>query len=365
MERYGFVLYGGRSKGEKENERKTSRMKDYREKVKIPTYQLKKNILSTLWYFDAIERSLTAMEVWRFCLDTQYLSGEGAHRMQPGSVSYRDVLHVLNDLVEEELLYFCEGWYGIFSRKDQHEIRKKRKKYSVEKLWRLRFWISFLRYVPFVRSVIVTGGLSSSNATKESDWDVLIVVRRGHIWTARFLMAFVTHCLGKRRYGRYVRDRVCLNHFISDGSLSLQLRDLFSAKEYVLSLSLCNDGLFRRFLSRNTWMRSFFPLWEFSRSTNVMCLKKNTSGRLVQRILEAMPLWDVLENKLRSLQKKKILNNPASKKIGSYIVADDDALIFLPNPHGPQVFEKFKENAFRFGRGYGKSEEVVDEENFS
>lgn len=317
-------------------------------KKSFPRNQLRKNILSTVCYFDAIEKSLTALEIWRFCLDTQYLFGENSHRLEPGNVSYSEILRVLDDLVRENFLVFSEGFYIISSKKEEHEIRKKNKKISDEKLWKLHSWASFLRYIPFIRSIIVTGGLSSGNATKNSDWDVLIVVRRGHIWTARFLMVFVTQLLGKRRYAHYIKDRICLNHFISDGALSLQLRDLFSAKEYILSLPLCNERLFERFLRENLWIRSFFPLWEIPRAKNMICLEKNSLGKILQRFLEAIPFWGILEKKLRVWQKQKILKNPKTNELGSYIVANDDALIFLPDPHGPRIFEKFKENTFRF-----------------
>jgi hypothetical protein len=37
------------------------------------------------------------------------------------------------------------------------------------------------------------------------------------------------------------------------------------------------------------------------------------------------------------------MHNPKTHQEGSMVYANDDALVFLPSPHGPQVFEKFKE----------------------
>ena len=50
-----------------------------------------------------------------------------------------------------------------------------------------------------------------------------------------------------------------------------------------------------------------------------------------------------LEKALRFAEKKRIHKNPKTTQEGSLIYAEDDALIFLPDPHGPAIFEKFKE----------------------
>jgi hypothetical protein len=52
--------------------------------------------------------------------------------------------------------------------------------------------------------------------------------------------------------------------------------------------------------------------------------------------------WDFLEEKLKKWQKKRIEKDPRTKKTGSLIVADDEALVFLPEPQGPQVYSRFK-----------------------
>ncbi|KKQ79329.1 MAG: hypothetical protein UT03_C0061G0006, partial [Candidatus Moranbacteria bacterium GW2011_GWD2_38_7] len=46
---------------------------------------------------------------------------------------------------------------------------------------------------------------------------------------------------------------------------------------------------------------------------------------------------------LRKIEKKRIMNNPKTHQEGSLVYANDDALVFLPIPHGPKIFEQFKE----------------------
>ena len=45
---------------------------------------------------------------------------------------------------------------------------------------------------------------------------------------------------------------------------------------------------------------------------------------------------------MRKFQKDKILNNPKTKGLGALIIANDDHLVFLPEPHGPKVFSEYK-----------------------
>lgn len=308
--------------------------------------QRKKNVLATLLYFDAIDRSLTATEVWRWCLDAGRISSSGEEGVSRGRFSLKDILGDLDELVAKKVLVFSSGMYTIAASSDRIGTRKRAMKISDEKLRNLSRWARWLRFVPFVRGIIATGGLASKNADEKSDWDVLIVAKAGRIWTARTAMTAVTHLLGKRRHGEYVRDRWCLNHFITDKHLKMGLRDVFSAKEYVTAVPLGEEELFRRFLRSNLWMRTFFPQWELPRARHIRTAEKFAFGERGRSVLEKLLDWDVLERWLRSWQKRKIENNPKTKDKESYIVANDEALIFLPSPRGPKVFERFKERVF-------------------
>jgi hypothetical protein len=60
--------------------------------------------------------------------------------------------------------------------------------------------------------------------------------------------------------------------------------------------------------------------------------------------------YNFLEKYLEKIETKKIKENPKTKNADSLIDTGRDALIFLPNPQGPKVFEKFKHKMqeFRF-----------------
>jgi len=310
--------------------------------MSVSQLHIRRNILATFLYFDVLDMPLTAMEVWKVCLDTKRLVGESNQAMQPGTVPFFSVLRVLDDMTKKKEIVFEKGMYALAQRENIIDIRRRSIKISDAKIREMKKWIAFFRYVPFIRGIIVTGGLSSKVATKKSDWDVLIVAKRGRIWTARTLMTLMTFLFGKRRYGRHVSDRVCLNHFITNTSLDMRMRDIYSAKEYIFAFPMTNEKLFLQFLKKNNWIRSFFPLWQQPGAQHTQCLSENSFGKKTQSFFEAMVGWNGIEAWLRSWQQQKIAKNPKTHLPGSYIFAQDDALIFLPHPHGPEVFERFR-----------------------
>jgi hypothetical protein len=58
--------------------------------------------------------------------------------------------------------------------------------------------------------------------------------------------------------------------------------------------------------------------------------------------LENLFDYDCLEKYLEKIETKKIKENPKTNNVESLIDISKGALIFLPHPQGPRIFEKFK-----------------------
>ncbi|MFC1644485.1 hypothetical protein ACFL08_00485 [Patescibacteria group bacterium] len=306
---------------------------------------LSKNIVSTICYYSALNYPLTAFEIWKFIIDK--MDREKMNLDSDFEKREYSLLDVISGLESDELRRVIEmsrGYYFLAGEGDLVDRRVRNSKISNTKIKRLRNVVWCLRFVPFVRMLLITGRLSMKNAENESDWDLLVVLKNNRIWIGRTLVTLLTHILGKRRYGNKIRDRVCLNYFITTKSLEITDKNIFSASEYMFTSPIFDvNNYYKKFQLKNHWIKNIRPNYYISEISN---LKKVSDSKLavsIRTFLERMFDFDRLEDFLRKIEKKKIENNPKTKMESSFIEASDEALIFLPKPQGPLVFEKYQE----------------------
>jgi hypothetical protein len=225
-----------------------------------------------------------------------------------------------------------------------------RNKISAVKLKKLNRIASWLRWVPFVRMIAVTGRLAMKNAESGSDLDLLIVLRSGRIWIGRTLATLLLHLAGKRRHAGKIKDRACLNHFLAEDSLDLENGKkslsvaLFSANEYYFSRVLFGQDVFSRFQAANGWIGKFHPNFQPARSAGAWTLEDAGVARRLKKIGEKILDFAWLEKKLGGWEKKKIGENPKTHQAGSFVEASDEHLVFLPEPQGEKILERFMVN---------------------
>ena len=184
--------------------------------------------------------------------------------------------------------------------------------------------------------------------TKEtSDWDVLVVAESGHIWMVRTLTTLLLHLFGKRRHGDKTKNRVCLNYFITTESLLITQRDLFAAHEYTFAFPIFGAKVFERFQFANHWIGYYKPNYNIAEISHLRCVFHTKFSSGFQKGCEYIFGNIKIERWLGQWQKEKITKNPKTHLSGSIIVATNNALIFLPRPHGPKIFEKYKKRLQR------------------
>src|SRR4030043_1648257 len=190
--------------------------------------EIQKNILATVAYYDGMDYPLSVFEVYKYLINcnTQHAT------RNTQLFSLANVIKEIDDYNIKKFIEKDRGFYFLRGRKELIDQRIKRNKISVRKIKKLRKTVWLLRFIPFIRMIGITGALAMKNAGYKSDWDVLIVLKNGRIWTGRTLITIFTQLLGRRRHNGKIRNRVCLNYFITDNSLNLTTKDLFSANEY-------------------------------------------------------------------------------------------------------------------------------------
>ncbi len=297
---------------------------------------LKKAVLATVAYYDALEYPLTEFEVWKHLIADQSDTPLDA----PGLGS---VAAALDSLVSEGMLMRFSGFVALPGRSALVSERIRSEKYAVGKIRRAARLARAIAWVPFVRMIALTGSLSMKRGDHDSDWDLFVVLSRGAIWRGRTLLSLVLQLIGKRRHGRHVENRACLNHFVTDGSLEIAMQDYFSASEYRFMYTLFGRETERRFELVNRWIARLKPNYQPTEIPNLWLRQTPGIFLKIQMQLEQLFAWQGWEGTLSRWQKKKIDQNPKSRIPGAFIVANDEALIFLPHPKGPAVFERFKE----------------------
>jgi hypothetical protein len=301
---------------------------------------LSKDILATLAYYDVLDTPLTSFEVWK------YLISADPGEQRPVPVSLGEIVYALEEPDLSSRIGSCEGFYFLPGREALVDQRIRGEKSSSRKMKRVRRLAALLRLVPFVRMIGITGSLPMMQGDPDSDWDFFVITRASRIWTGRTILTGILHVFRKRRHGEYRRDRACLNYFITEDRLEIPTEDLFSANEYTRIIPLFGRETFRRFELRNRWIADLRPNFRPTELLPSWSVPDSRRPRSFRDLLEQTFDADRIESWLAGWQRPKIMRNPKTALPGSRIEASDHALIFLPDPHGPLVYERFRK---RFG----------------
>lgn len=302
------------------------------------SYQLGKNVLATVTYYDVLDFPMTSFEVWKHLVAHDREKSETSQ-----AISFSEVRNFLLSSQLAGKVSEKNGFYFLVGREELVASRIERERISVAKLKGMKRLAFLLAYVPYIRMIGATGSLAMKNGGKGSDWDMFVVLRSGKIWIGRTLLTLFLQLIGKRRHGRKINDRACLNYFVTDDNLEIGTKDLFSAHEYRFLIPLISFGTFQSFERKNRWIETYQPNFSPTLLPSLWTVKESETALHVQKTLERFFDFFALEKWLSLWQKKKIMRNPKTFLEGSLIEANDRALIFLPEPSGPRIFQKFKE----------------------
>jgi len=307
---------------------------------------LKKQILSTVVYYNELDYPLTAFEVWKYRTAISNLP-TGRQVSNGGEVT---ILEIINLLESEGMKKWIESWRGFYFLNGQKKLahsRIERNKVAVVKLKKINRIISWLRLAPFVRMIAVTGRLAMKNTENKSDLDLLVVLKSGRIWIGRTLVTAFLHLAGKRRYAGKIKDRVCLNHFMTEDALDLENERkslavaLFSAGEYYFSRALFGQDVFFQFQTNNGWIEKFHPNFQPARSGGAWSFENSGFLAGLKKVGEIFFDLNWLEKQLGAWERVRIERKSKTHQAGSFVEANDEHLIFLPKPQGEEILERF------------------------
>lgn len=301
------------------------------------SYQLGKNITATVTYYDVMDFPLTSFEIWKYLIEHDKTSAA----LEP--VPFFKVWDILHSEQLKEKVAEKNGFYFLPGREHLVEERIRREKLSVQKLKRMQRLVRILAAVPYVRMIGATGSLSMKHGEQGSDWDMFVVLCSGKIWTGRTVLTVFLHAIGKRRHGTKISNRACLNYYVTDDNLEIGTKDMYSAHEYRYLIPMFSFGMFQIFELKNRWIKNFQPNFSLTGLASVWTVRNSSFLDRTRLVLEKLLNYFDFEEWLGLWQKKKIERNPKTHLEGSLIEANNRALVFLPTPRGPRVFQRFKE----------------------
>ena len=287
---------------------------------------LKQRILDTIRFFDLQDWPLTLLELDRFLiadlLELKKKLNSEFELVKFMEATYQhigtdELLHCLETECLQEVGQW-EGFYFLSGRKEVVVRRLKNYAHGILREKLIKKYIPLTRYLPFIRGVSVGGSQAMGQQKPTSDIDLLVFTETGRLWTARTFITFYLQIVGKRRHGKYVANRFCLNHYISGvGSLKFG-HDLYNAMEYLRLRPVVNHFNVHEFQQHNvSWILEFFPNAVLSKLTPE---KQNPVQNIFEWLLKnAFGNW--LENKLMVWQLGKI-------RKGEFVVAQAEEISF-------------------------------------
>ena len=291
---------------------------------------LSKKILSTVIYYDILDYPLTAFEVWK------YLSADGENENQTELITLGQVTRELDGKELKEKIESLHGFYFLRGKGELVITRLEKNKISEQKFKIIKRVVFWLRFVPYIRLIAVTGTVAMKNGGKKSDLDLLIVLKHGRIFLGRTLVTGLVHLMGKRRYGKKIANRICLNCFLTERSLVSRLQDVFSASEYFFAVPIFGQKYFTEFQKENDWITKFKTNFSVDDTANLKIFPESGWAISVRSWLEKifdLSVFNLLEKKLATWQLGRIARDPRTKEPGSIIMADAEALIFFHHAH--------------------------------
>lgn len=194
------------------------------------------------------------------------------------------------------------------------KTRTQREKHSREKIKKTRKVGKWLKLIPTIQAVYLTGAVTVLNATQNDDIDIMIITKPWSLWTTRFILTIALDIFNIRRKpkSKHLADKLCLNLYLSQNHLHLHSsrHNLYTAHEIIQATPIWSKPLVHaQFLHQNTWIHRFLPHSPLPQPKPNPIHSKKLLPNLGM-------LLNPVEKLLFALQKKYMAKNLTQEKVG-------------------------------------------------
>lgn len=273
-------------------------------------------LFELLSFYGSLGRPLSFVEI------ATHISRNPSH----ASLLAKEIAHAAsrNEVLEED------GFYWL-SRFPLSGAGRRAQDLLLDTKWRkLSRYARIMRHVPFVEFVAASGSLVFGNVSASSDLDVLVGVREGRMFTARyFLVALFSLFRARRKDDIHASspDRLCFNHFVAPAAYEKEPHNYYRRELYRNMVPLwADESAYRVFVAKNAaWSGlSILSLADARR----MNAAKSAAARGVERLFSGF-LGDALERYIaRPIAMARLAAYTKRKGGGERVVIADDELEF-------------------------------------
>ena len=294
---------------------------------------LEREILQTIAYFDVFSYPLTKEQLHLFL--SRY------------TTTLIQLEEALQQLIQKKLILSSRDYFYSSSHSDDIVTDRLVNERHVRKMLKQARWISFfLKQVPFVRAVFITGSLSKHIAPDKSDIDFMIVTELKRLWICKMIIT------GFRRIFLFNSKYFCANLMVTEKAMYFPDHNYFTAVEIATTQVIWNTAAYKKYQNENVWIQQYLPNWKSL--TDGMLVLSN-SPAIIQKIFESvlnMFRLDTLNSNLmltaRNFWRRKHKNLDETK-FNSIIRCSPDISSVWHNDHQTRILEEFHQRLSSYG----------------
>jgi hypothetical protein len=201
-------------------------------------------ILKTLAYADVFNYPLTKTQLNRWLIWPSSSS-------PPSNLNLRSIPQT-------------DSYYHLKHRQPIVKLRRQNQRFSQLKLTLAKKAVHFLKLIPSIKLIAITGALTMNNSGQHDDIDLMIITQTHRLWLTRLFSILLLELLHLRRRpkAKTLTNKICLNLFLDESTLKLPAsqRNLYTAHEVCQIKPLVNGGqTYQKFLAANSWVKNYLP----------------------------------------------------------------------------------------------------------
>ena len=297
---------------------------------------MEKAILKTLIYSNIFDYPLTLSEIHKWLIEKK--------------ATPRDIEKALKVLILKRKAKEKKGY--IFLKKEGLVNRRiQRVRQSDLYIRKVRIISQFLRVIPWVKLIGISGGLAMENADKKEDIDLLIITSKKRLWLSRFFVLGFLQIIGQRRKVDHslkeASGKICCNIFLEEDNLEQRRHDLYTAHE-ILQMKVLweKDNIYSKFLEDNEWVFKFLPNWV---GPDASLRGAQRRSNLRKEIAAPFGLAMTMEDLAKKIQMKIMQKSKGMERV------EEGALYFHPNDLRDKILKEFNKRSSLIGKRASKT----------